>query len=417
MTLFRLTDNLTISFEADAAGSAFVCLVCVMFAVVGIYALKMKNYQQHTKRFAVFYLLTWAMLIALGFAANYLTMYMAFEFMTLLSMPLVLHDGTPEAIAAAKKYLFYSVFGATLGLFGLIYTLNYDPAETGGSTYLWAAFLSVAGFGVKAGLFPFQSWLPVAHPVAPASASAVLSGVITKGGVLCIIRVIFFEFGADNLRGTWVQTAWIVLALTTVVLGSAMATTKDVLKERLAYSTVSQVSYVLFGLFTLHPVGIAGALLHAVYHSVIKDMLFMASGAIKTFTHKPKVSELRGIGRQMPVTMTAFTLGSLGLVGIPPLAGFLSKYYIAMGALDAGIGKFGWIGPAVLLLSALLTALYLFPICINGFFPGEGFECERIKEPKQMCIALLIAAALVVILGVIPNPLLKVLLIISSELV
>ncbi|MCR4805249.1 MAG: proton-conducting membrane transporter, partial [Clostridia bacterium] len=367
----------------------------------------------------------------LTMAANYLTMYLCFEFMTLLSMPMVLQDGTPEAIAAARKYLFYSIFGATLGLLGMFFANLYgttlafqtggvlDPARYAGkeSVLLVVCFLSIAGFGAKAGLFPLHAWLPTAHPVAPAPASAVLSGVITKAGVLCIIRLLYQIWGPAFLRGTWVQYALIGLALVTVFMGSMMAYGEDLFKRRLAYSTVSQVSYVLTGLFMMNASGVLGGLLHAAYHSIIKDGLFMVAGAIIFTNHKEYVSQLRGMGKKMPVTYACFTLFSLGLIGIPPFAGFLSKWYLAEGSLNAGLPVVAWLAPAVLLLSALLTAGYLLPICISGFFPGEDApEAEGKEAPRQMLLPIVILAAATVVFGVFAGLLADPLKIIAQNL-
>lgn len=423
-TLLRITDLLTIAFARDRLGTFFLCLVTVMWVLAGIYAQKYKEHMQKTKRFFAFYLLTYVMLAALTMAANYLTMYLCFEFMTLLSMPMVLHDGTPQAVAAAKKYLFYSIFGATLGLLGMFFTGIYgtglgfaaggvlDPAKIAGkeNVLLWVAFLSIAGFGAKAGLFPLHAWLPTAHPVAPAPASAVLSGVITKAGVLCIIRLIYQIYGVDFLRGTWVQKALIILAILTVFMGSMMAFGEDLFKRRLAYSTVSQVSYVLLGVFTMNQTALLGALLHAAYHSIIKDALFFAAGAVIFCTHKEYVSQLEGLGKKMPVTFGCFTICSLGLIGIPPFAGFLSKWYLAQGSLSEGIPVLSWLAPAVLLVSALLTAGYLLPISIHGFFPGaDAPQAEGKEASALMTLPMIVLAALTVFLGIFAQPLADVL--------
>ncbi|MBR3394558.1 MAG: proton-conducting membrane transporter [Firmicutes bacterium] len=326
--------------------------------------------------------------------------------------------------AAAKKYLFYSIFGATLGLLGMFFTGIYgtglgiaaggvlDPARIAGkeNVLLWVAFLSIAGFGAKAGLFPLHAWLPTAHPVAPAPASAVLSGVITKAGVLCIIRLIYQIYGVDFLRGTWVQKALIILAVITVFMGSMMAFGEDLFKRRLAYSTVSQVSYVLLGVFTMNQTALLGALLHAAYHSIIKDALFFAAGAVIFCTHKEYVSQLEGLGKKMPVTFGCITICSLGLIGIPPFAGFLSKWYLAQGSLSEGIPVLSWLAPAVLLVSALLTAGYLLPISIHGFFPGaDAPQAEGKEASALMTLPMIVLAALTVFLGIFAQPLADVL--------
>ena len=267
-------------------------------------------------------------------------------------------------------------------------------------------FLALVGFGCKAGLFPLQDWLPTAHPVAPSPASAVLSGVITKSGVFVIIRLVFFSIGADFIRGTWVQYAWMGLALLTVFLGSMMAYNEKVMKKRFAYSTVSQVSYVLFGLSILSATGMKGALLHVIFHSVIKDGLFLVAGAIIVYTGIKNVDGLKGIAKRMPTVIWCFTLYALALIGIPPASGFVSKWFLCLGALEGEIGVFRFLGPAILLISALLTAGYLLPITIGGFFPGNDFDygkCEKCKVSPLMTVPLIILAVAAIGFGLFPD--------------
>lgn len=421
--LFRLTAELPVFFRPDGLSKLFGVLVSVMWLASGLFSFEYMHHEKNHTRYYSFFLISLGVLIGLGFAGNYLTLYLFFELMTLLTMPLALHSGTKEAIAAGVKYVLYSIFGASMGLLGLFFlyrfgtTLDFVPGGvldmalvSGQEGLLLAVFFAVVvGFGAKAGMFPLHAWLPTAHPVAPAPASAVLSGVITKAGVLAIIRVIYYQIGIDFLAGTWVQIAWLVLALITVFMGSMMAYKENVLKKRLAYSTVSQVSYVLFGLFLMNATGMLGALLHIVCHSVIKDVLFLCAGAIIYKTHKTEVSQLRGIGKEMPIVMWCFTLVSLALIGIPPLCGFISKWYLAMGALESGIAVLGWLGPVILLVSALLTAGYLFSITIVGFFPGADYDYSKLekKEPSlYMIVPLVVLTIAAVIFGVFPKPLL-----------
>ena len=271
---------------------------------------------------------------------------------------------------------------------------------------LFVVLLMIIGFGTKAGMFPMHGWLPTAHPVAPAPASAVLSGIITKSGVLAIIRIIFYTVGPELVRGTWVQYTWMTLALLTVFMGSMMAYKEKLLKKRLAYSTVSQVAYILFGLSVLNESGMMGALSHFVFHSVVKNGLFLAAGAVIYKTGRKTVGELGGIGKEMPVTMWCFTLASITLVGIPPTSGFISKWYLAMGSLRAGTGFFTWLGPVILLLSAMLTAGYLLPVSIKAFFPGSDYDYEALqkKEPNLlMTIPMVLYAAAALLLGMFPG--------------
>lgn len=420
--LFTIGKNMNIYFQVDALGRMFAVVVTVVWVLAGFYAFEYMKHEKEEKRYFGFYMIIFGVLLALDFAGSVLTFYLFYEMMTLFSVPLVLHSKTKEAIKGGLKYLFYSLCGAYMALFGVYFlnkyasTLNFSAGgvlELGAvagneGVLLVAAFSMILGFGVKAGMFPLHAWLPTAHPVAPAPASAVMSAIIVKMGVLGMIRVVYYMFGAEFLRGSWVQTAWIVLALITVFMGSMLAYREKGLKKRLAYSTVSQVSYILFGMALLQPEALTGSLLHVVFHAVIKSTLFMCAGAIIYKTGKTRVDELRGIGKEMPVTIWCYTFASLALIGIPPASGFISKWYLALGSLQSGIRVFSWLGPVVLLISALLTAGYLLPITIQGFLPGADYEYHNLKkkEPvKMMVIPLVILALAAVLLGVFPTPL------------
>lgn len=417
VVLFELLDGIPVMFVIDEAGMLFSIVTTIGFLAAGAFSFR---YMKGEKTYYGFYILTYAVLQGLDFAGNLLTMYLFFELVTLLSFPLVLQTRTHESLMAALKYLFYSLCGAYMGLFGIyvLYQNTTSIAFKAGGTLdmnlvaehpgfvLTAIFLALLGFGVKAGMFPLHAWLPTAHPVAPAPASAVLSGVIVKAGVLAIIRVVFYIVGPEFLSGTWVQLVWMILTLVTVFMGSLLAYKEKVLKKRLAYSTVSQLSYILFGIALLNPVALTGSLLHVVFHAFIKIVLFLCAGAIIHETGCENVDELRGIGKKMPVTLLAFTVASLGLIGIPPTGGFLSKWYLATGALTAGVGAIGYVGPAILLASALLTAGYLLPITINGFFPGDDFDYEanpRKEASPWMWVPMVILVLLSVLGGIFPD--------------
>jgi multicomponent Na+:H+ antiporter subunit D len=421
-TPFAITHTLPITLKADTLSRFFGVLVSTMWLLVGIFSFEYMKHEQNEERFFMFYLLTLGSVLGVCFAGNIISLYLFYEIMTLVSMPMVLHSMTKQAVSAALKYLFYSIAGASLALIGFfIFFSTGAPIDfvPGGAAsllansdskllYLTACLLCILGFGTKAGMFPMHAWLPTAHPVAPAPASAVLSGVITKAGVLAIIRVVYYLFGADFIRGTFVQYAWVILSLITIFMGSMLAFKENQMKKRFAFSTVSQVSYILFGLAVLTGDGMLGALLHVVYHSVIKNGLFMVAGAIIYMTHKTNVDELAGIGKQMPVVMWCFTILSVALVGIPPTGGFVSKWFLAGGALISPLGSLSWIGPATLLISALLTAGYLLSISIRGFFPGADVDYGVLipKEPNLLMTApLLVVAAASVLLGIFPGAL------------
>ena len=422
LLLFSFGKNLDLYFHVDTMGRFFAVVVNVIWVLAGIYAFEYMKHEQEESRFFGFYLMVHGILNGLVFSGGMVTYYLFYELMTLLSVPLILHNRSKEAIKGGLKYLFYSLFGAYMVLFGLFFLNRFagslsflpggtlDAAAVAGNEKLMlvVAFSMIIGFSVKAGMFPLHAWLPTAHPVAPAPASAVMSGIIVKMGVLGMIRVVYYLVGAEFLRGTWVQTAWMSLALVTVFMGSMLAYREKIMKKRLAYSTVSQASYILFGLSLLQPQAMTGALLHVVFHAVIKSCLFLSAGAIIYKTHKTQVAELRGIGKEMPVAIWCYTFASAALIGIPPASGFISKWYLATGALASGMGVFSWLGPVVLLTSALLTAGYLLPITVNGFLPGADFDYTDLKKKEPnvtMLLPLLILAALAVLLGLLPGPL------------
>lgn len=418
-TLFYLTKTLPIYFRIDSVGTLFSLLAVTVLLCAGFFSFEYMKREEHESRYYGFYLILFGVLNALCFAGNLITFYLFFELLTLSSMPLVLHNGSREAIMAGLKYLFYSLCGAYGALFGIYFlyrncdsltfttngALRAAAVTEHGGFLLLTAFIMLLGFGVKAGMFPMHAWLPTAHPVAPAPASAVLSAVIVKAGVLAIIRVIGM-FGLDFLRGTWVQTAWISLTLITVFMGSMLAYREPVLKKRLAYSTVSQLSYILFGLAVMNETSLTGALCHVLAHGFVKAVLFLCAGAIIYKTGKTRVEEMRGIGKEMPLTLWCFAMASLGLIGIPPTGGFVSKWYLALGSLQSGLPVFDVLGPVILLVSALLTAGYLLPPVIHGFFPGADYDYGRLqkREPgRLMTIPILILTILSVLIGLFPD--------------
>ena len=422
ITLFSITASLPVVMASDSLSRVFALLVGAMWLNSGAFSFGYMAHDNAQRRFYAFYLLTLSALLGLCFAGTLVTMYLCCEMVTLFSVALVLHTMSKEAVAAGVKYLLYSIAGAMMGLLGVFFftanattplfvpggTLSPEAAQASAPLLLAVLFVTVVGFGTKAGMFPMHGWLPTAHPIAPAPASAVLSGVITKSGVLCIIRVLYYVAGADFVRGTWVQTALIALSLITVFMGSMMALQTGGLKKRLAYSSVSQVSYVLFGLFMLSDLSFRGALLHVVFHSVMKDALFLCAGAIILKTGVTEVDGLRGIGKRMPATLWCFTLASVSLIGVPPFSGFFSKWQLAQGAMASGLPVVSWLGPVVLLVSALLTAGYLLPISINGFFPGHAHgeaavELSGCEVGWRMLVPLIVLAALTLILGLCPS--------------
>ena len=423
LILFEMTRQLPIALRSDGTSRIFSVLMSLMWTIAGFYSFGYMKHEQNEKSYYAFYLMTMASLVALTFSATMVTMYLFFEMMTFLSMPMVLHSRTKEAVAAGIKYLIYSVAGATMGLLGIfVLTPNIaSPYFVGGGSLLTGQLtvshtalqvillITLVGFGTKAGMFPMHGWLPTAHPVAPSPASAVLSGVITKAGVLCIFRLIFYVIGPDYLRGTWVQWTLLGFATITVFMGSMLALKEKSLKKRLAYSSVSQVSYVLCGIFLLDTMAMDAALLLMVFHALYKDARLLCAGAIIFKTGFTQVDEMHHLGKTMPWTMWLFTICGISLVGIPPLGGFIAKWYIAEGALVSGAPVFSWLVPVVLLISAILTAGYLLPISVSAFFGGRAQGeavpalAEKNDPPLMMLVPIGVLTVATLILGIFPG--------------
>lgn len=422
--LFNLTEKLQIMFKTDTCGLIFAAISTFIWIICGIYSFAYFKGDKKAKRYTIFYIITLFVIIGLDLSGNLITFYLFYELMTLLSVPLVFHNETKEAIMAALKYLFYSLCGAYMALFGLYFVYKNAPTieylkggvlatsitEQNQTILLVAVLLMVLGFSVKGGMFPMHAWLTSAHPVAPAPASAFLSGIIVKGGVLGIIRTVFYIAGPDMIRGTFVQYVLLILSITTIFLGSMLAYREKLFKKRLAYSTVSQVSYILFGIFILNPVALTGSLLHVIAHAIIKTGLFLFAGIVIHETGKEYVDEIKGIGKRMPGMLWCFAIVSMGLVGIPPLSGFISKWYLCVGSLEEAVPVYSYLGPAILLVSALLTAGYLLTIVIRGFIPGKDFNEEenpKLHVSPLMKIPMIILAAITVVIGIWPNPLIN----------
>ncbi len=428
ITLWRITDSLSIAFRLDTPARAFSCLVAFIWPLVTLYAFEYLRRRPPVDRFYAFFLSTFGILIGVACAANLLTLYLFYELMTFMTLPLVMHSQQREAIRATVSYLLYSLAGAALALGGFFFfqvygvSMDFTPggvldiaritSENSESMILTVTFLTLLGFGAKAGLVPLHAWLPTAHPVAPTPASAVLSGLITKAGVIAMFRVIYYVVGDDFLRGTWVQTTILSMALLTIFTGSMMAFIEKHLKKRIAWSSVSQVSYVVFAMMLLNADGINGAVLQIASHAMAKGCLFLGAGVVIYFTLEGAnyhyADQLRGIGKELPITMTCFALASLSLIGLPITGGFTAKWYMCSGALE--LGNFGIFGIVVLMISALLTAGYLLPIVTDAFFPGNDFDYSSVPNIRlswNMKIPLLCLSAGAVLTGLLAGPFIR----------
>jgi multicomponent Na+:H+ antiporter subunit D len=416
LTLGEPIAGVTIALKVEALGMLFALVAGLLWIVTSVYAIGyMRGHNEKNQtRFFTAFAVSIAATMGIAFSANLFTLFLFYEILTLSTYPLVTHAGTRGAKRGGRVYLGV-LLTTSIGFFllgilatwfltgridfqpGGILSGHIDPAWAG---LLYALFL----FGIgKAAVMPFHRWLPAAM-VAPTPVSALLHAVaVVKAGVFSILKVTIYIFGSDFILSNDVTGTLIWVAAATILLASMVAMTQDNLKARLAYSTVSQLSYIVLGAMLASKAGLIGASMHIAMHAFAKISLFFAAGAIMVASHKKRVSELNGLGRAMPVTFTVFLVGTLSIIGLPPFGGMWSKWYLGLGAVETT----QLLLLAVLMISSLLNIIYLVPIPIRAFFskPDEGEHCTEIAEaPKSMLLAMVITASACIILFFYPEP-------------
>lgn len=412
LTAFELLPGIALAFRVEPLGMIFAVVAACLWVVSALYAIGYMrgNDESHQTRFFACFALALAGAIGVAFAANLLTLFVFYEALTLVTYPLVTHHGNEEARRGGRTYLGILLLTSTVLLLPAIVvtwlvagTLEFTPGgilqgKVAGAGAIGLLALFMFGIG-KAALMPFHRWLPAAM-VAPTPVSALLHAVaVVKAGVFAIVKVIVYVFGIDAFGAdTFDWLVWV--AGFTILAASIVALRADNLKRRLAYSTVSQLAYVVLAAALLAPLSIVGAALHIVAHAVGKITLFFAAGAIYTASHKTQVSQLDGIGRQMPWTMAAFAIGALSMIGLPPTAGMLSKWYILSGAYQAQ----HWLLIGVIAASTLLNAGYFVPIVYRAFLRPIASSAPRHGEaPRIMVTALSVTAVVTVLLFFYPD--------------
>jgi multicomponent Na+:H+ antiporter subunit D len=419
LLLMPLAPGLELAFHIDALGLTFGLLASGLWLVTGVYSsgyVRASNLQHQRRYFASFAASIGAAL-GVAFAGNLLTFFVFYELLTLTTYPLVVHKESREAFAAGRRYLLFSLGGGLALLAAIAWTwqltgtLDFVPGGflqgQPGGTLAILFVLFVIGVSVKAAVMPLHAWLPAAM-VAPTPVSALLHAVaVVKAGVFGVMRVLGFVFGPASLTDFAGDEVLAACAAVTIVVGSLIALRQDNLKRRLAYSTVVHLSYIVLGAALVAPFGMIGSVMHMVNHGLAKITLFFCAGAIYAATHRENISELTGLGRQMPWTFGAFTVGSLALVGLPGLSGFVGKFFLARGAIETH----DTIALGIMLGASLLTASYLLPIVRIAFFPGPRPQHEagtvdptphRTEARATLVVPLLVTAVLVVVFGVIP---------------
>lgn len=410
-TVCELVPGAPLQFRIDGLGMLFALVASSLWIVTSIYSIGyMRGMKEHSQtRYFGFFAVSLSATMGVAFSANLLTLYLFYEMLSLATFPLVTHHQDREARTGGRTYLTY-LLGTSIGF--VLPALIFCYVRSGGSMDFYSGqgeagsgflagkvtsaeatvllLLFVFGFA-KAGIMPFHSWLPGAM-VAPTPVSALLHAVaVVKVGVFCILRVVTGVFGVDLLEGLDLGTVVAWIAGFTVLASSLIALTQDNLKRRLAFSTIGQLSYIVLGASLLTPAGVTGSMMHIAMHAMGKITLFMCAGAIFVATGKKYLSEMTGIGRRMPVTMTAFFIGALSVIGLPPTGGFVSKWYLVVGAIEAE--KFAVV--VVLILSSLLNIAYLLPPVAKAFFaPAKESAFEGpVKEAPLACVLPIVLTA------------------------
>lgn len=413
-TIISLAPGLLLQLRVDAFGLLFGILASCLWIATSFYSIGyMRGLNEHAQtRFFFCFAVALFATLGIAFSANLLTLFIFYETLTMATYPLVSHKETPDAIKGGRKYLTYTLTAGVVILLSLatMYyftgTLDFKPGGfiAGHVSEDMIKFLFITlvlGFGVKAGMMPFHEWLPTAM-VAPTPVSALLHAVaVVKAGVFCVLRVILYVFGPDLLHdtGLWLLLAYFVSF--TIIVSCFFALAQDNIKRRLAFSTINNLSIIILGAALLSSSAIKGAMLHIAYHGFMKITLFFVAGAIYVKAHKQNVSELNGLGKQMPMTFGAFAIGAMGVSGIPPLCGFISKWYLCLGSLEANEIFFLF----VFLTSAFLDAAFFFPIIYRAFFknPGEDVKPHFDEASMFMVVPLTATAVISLVLGIFPN--------------
>lgn len=382
-TIIKFSSRISLGLKLDGLGKIFSGMVSILWPFALIYSFVYMKHNDRKYLYNEYYVATFAIVLGISFSSNLLTMYIFYEALTFITLPLIIHPQTKEARRAGNFYLYFSLSGSSLALAGLILL----TVKTGSNEFIMGGLmdnkdnlLSIAylftflGFGVKSAIFPFSYWLPMAG-AAPTPTTALLHAVaVVKSGAFAIIRCTYYNFSYSILNNTWVQTVCLIICIVTIIYGSSKALKEQHLKRRFAYSTVSNLSYILFGTLLCTKLGLEAALIHFLFHSVTKISIFFTCGSIIETTNATYVYELNGLGKKMPKQFIIYTLAGLSLIGVPVFACFISKYYLIKAAFDVG-SVFAYVGIGALIFSAILTIAYVFEIVVRAF----------VKEPLEKC--------------------------------
>ena len=418
--LLRFTDSLILQLRFDGMGRFFAGILATLWPLTVLYSLSYMEGKPRLPSFYGFFTMSYAVSLGISMAGNLFTMYCFYELLTLETMPLVMYPMHRKAVRAARTYLIFSLGGAAFAFASMLYLISVGagraftlggafaglPVENPTLTRVFFV-LGFFGFGVKAAVFPVYRWLPKAA-VAPTPVTALLHAVaVVKAGAFAVMRLSWYCYDPSLIRGTWAQTVPLLFAAFTLVFGSIVAVRQGHFKLRLAYSTVSNLSYILFGALLLTPEGLSAGLIHMAAHAAIKILAFFCAGAVLHQTGLEYNCQMNGLGKKMPVTFACFTISALALTGLPLFNGFISKWYLLRAAADAGTWS-AYVGAGALLLSALLTAIYMFTIVCRAWFPGRDTESylpkNVIEADWRMNVPHLIFSAACIVFGCWAQP-------------
>ena len=414
VTVYSFRQDFSVGFSVDGMASLFAGMMALMWPLALLYAFDYMKEDARRQTFFAFYLMTYGVALGVAFAANLVTMYVFFEMLTLVTIPLVSHWQDPDSVYAGRLYAAYCIAGAALGFVAVVVgTLDGSgdflyggnlAGEFPPDLMRWIFLFGFFGFGTKAALFPLFRWLPVAG-VAPTPVTALLHAVaVVNAGAFAVARLTWYAYGPNLLSGSRAQTVCVLAASFSMVFGAVMAVKQRHFKRRLAYSTMSNLSYILFGIALLTPEGLLGGLSHMLFHGVIKMSLFLCAGAFMHVTGNAYLYEINGAGRKMPFTFAAYTLGALSLSGVPLFCGFLSKWRLVSAGLLAGTPA-ALAGAAALVASAFLCAVYTLTISVRAFFPTESRYGPGVQEANwRMLVPIGVFTLLNLLLGVWSGP-------------
>ena len=395
-TLLHLTRDLALELRFDGLGRFFAGIVATLWPLTVLYATEYMVHEERQNSFFAFFTMAYGVTLGITMSGNLFTMYSFYELLTLSTLPLVMHPMTRQAVRASKTYLVFSLGGAAFAFASMMYLIANGCGESftlgglltqapGGRTNLMLVFylFGFLGFGVKAAVFPMDRWLPQAS-VAPTPVTALLHAVaVVKSGAFAVIRLTYFAYGTAVLKGTWVQHVVMCFAVFTIFYGATRAVKESHWKRRLAYSTVANLSYILFGATMMSGAGLTAALLHMAFHAEIKILAFFCCGAVLHNTGREYLHDLNGLGYRMPLTFGCFTVSALALTGIPPFSGFVSKWHLLTAAADS-LDPFAYVGAGVILFGALLTAIYMLTVVCRAWFPGNDTRDSGLASIKEV---------------------------------